>query len=45
LVLEEDSDKTIWPKVVVGSHGTIIEYEDGRVEFLSDWKALKRELR
>lgn len=40
----EDSDKTIWPKIVVGSHSTRTEYEDGRVEFVSDWAALKRDV-
>jgi hypothetical protein len=33
-----------WPKVIVGSHSTRTEYEDGRVEFVTDWEALKRDV-
>lgn len=33
-----------WPKVIQGSHSTRIEYEDGRVEFTTDWEALKRDV-
>lgn len=36
--------KTEWPKVIVGSHSTRTEYEDGRVEFVNDWEALKRDV-
>ena len=36
--------KEEWPKVIVGSHSTRTEYEDGRVEFVSDWDALKRDV-
>lgn len=34
-----------WPKVIKGSHSTRIEHEDGRVEFYTDWEALKRDVR
>lgn len=34
----------VWPKVTVGSHSTRTEYEDGRVEFVTDWEALKRDV-
>ena len=36
--------KETWPKVTVGSHSTRTEYEDGRVEFVNDWEALKRDV-
>jgi hypothetical protein len=35
---------TTWPKVTVGSHSTRKEYEDGSVEFITDWEALKRDV-
>ena len=34
-----------WPKVTVGSHSTRTEYEDGRVDFVTDWDALARDVR
>lgn len=34
-----------WPKVTVGSHSTRTEYEDGRVDFVTDWEALLRDVR
>lgn len=34
-----------WPKVIQGSHSTRTEYEDGRVEFVTDWEALQRDVR
>ena len=34
-----------WPKVIQGSHSTRTEYEDGRVEFVTDWDALQRDVR
>lgn len=37
--------KSKWPKVIVGSHSTRTEYEDGRVEFVTDWDALQRDVR
>ena len=37
--------KNVWPKVTIGSHSTRTEYEDGRVEFVSDWEALQRDVR
>ena len=33
-----------WPKVTIGSHSTRTEYEDGRVEFVTDWELLKRDV-
>jgi uncharacterized protein YchJ len=45
---EAFSDKVIketWPKVTIGSHSTRTEYEDGRVEFVTDWDALQRDVR
>ena len=36
---------TGWPKVTVGSHSTRTEYEDGRVELVTDWEALQRDVR
>lgn len=34
----------IWPKIIKGSHSIRTEYEDGRVEFETDWEALKRDV-
>ena len=34
-----------WPKIIVGSHSTRTEYEDGRVELVTDWEALQRDVR
>lgn len=34
----------VWPKVIQGSHSTRIEYEDGTVEFTTDWEALKNDV-
>lgn len=36
--------KEKWPKVIEGSHSVRTEYEDGRVEFVTDWDALKRDV-
>jgi hypothetical protein len=36
--------KEKWPKVIKGSHSIRTEYEDGRVEFVNDWEALKRDV-
>lgn len=35
----------VWPKVTEGSHSTRTEYEDGRVEFVTHWEALERDVR
>ena len=32
-----------WPKVTVGSHLTVTEYEDGRTELVWDHDALQRD--
>jgi hypothetical protein len=37
--------KETWPKVTVGSHSVRTEYEDGRVELVTDWEALQRDVR
>ena len=39
------TDTETWPKVIVGSHSTRTEYEDGRVDFVTDWDALARDVR
>ena len=33
-----------WPKVTVGSHLTVTEYEDGRTELVWDHEALQRDV-
>jgi hypothetical protein len=38
-------DTIEWPKITTGSHSTRYEYEDGRVEFNSDWELLSRDVR
>lgn len=42
---EDVVENTVWPKVTVGSHSTRYEYEDGRVELVTDWDALQRDVR
>ena len=42
---KKESSNEVWPKVIQGSHSTRTEYEDGRVEFVTDWEALKRDVR
>lgn len=37
-------ENEVWPKVIQGSHSTRIEYEDGTVEFTTDWEALKNDV-
>ena len=37
--------EAVWPKVTIGSHSTRTEYEDGRVEFVTDWDALSRDVK
>lgn len=37
--------KNVWPKVTVGSHSTRTEYEDGRIDFVTDWEALSRDVK
>lgn len=41
---EEKAAQEVWPKVIQGSHSTRTEYEDGRVDFVTDWEALKRDV-
>ena len=36
--------KEKWPKIIEGSHSVRTEYEDGRVEFVTDWELLKRDV-
>lgn len=42
---KKDDAVTEWPKVTIGSHSVRTEYEDGRVDFVTDWEALKRDVR
>lgn len=35
----------VWPKVNIGSHLTVIEYEDGKTELIWDDEALARDVR
>lgn len=37
--------KEIWPKVIQGSHSLRTEYQDGRIEFVTDWDALTRDVK
>ena len=37
--------KAKWPKVTVGSHLTVTEYEDGRTELVWDDEQLLKEIR
>lgn len=41
----EAKTATNWPKVTVGSHLTVTEYEDGRTELVWDDEALARDVR
>lgn len=43
--IEEEKTKEVWPKVIRGSHSTRTEYEDGRVEFVTHWDELARDVR
>lgn len=45
VTFDEKTKKVKWPKVTIGSHSTRTEYEDGRVEFVTDWEALRRDVR
>ncbi len=42
---KKEETNEVWPKVIQGSHSTRTEYEDGRVEFVTDWDALQRDVR
>jgi hypothetical protein len=37
-------ENSIWPKVTQGSHSTITEYEDGRVDMIWDWDKLNKDI-
>ncbi len=41
---KKTESQEVWPKVIQGSHSTRTEYEDGRVEFVTDWEALKKDV-
>lgn len=41
---KKDDTIETWPKVTQGSHSTRTEYEDGRVDFVTDWEALQRDV-
>jgi hypothetical protein len=45
MVRIKKSTTETWPKVTQGSHSTRTEYENGRVEFVTDWEALQRDVR
>lgn len=46
MVTKKKKDTTeVWPKVIQGSHSTRTEYEDGRVDFVTDWESLQRDVR
>jgi hypothetical protein len=34
----------IWPRVTEGNHTKVIEFEDGRIEMVTDWAALNEEI-
>lgn len=42
---DDTAEQETWPKIIQGSHSTRTEYEDGRVEFVTDWEALKRDVK
>jgi hypothetical protein len=44
-IIPEKRTKSVWPKITIGSHSTRTEYEDGRVEFVTDWEALQRDVK
>jgi len=44
MVTRKKKTSDVWPKVTIGSHSTRTEYEDGSVEFVTDWEALKRDV-
>jgi len=41
---KKKKSKETWPKVIVGSHSTRTEHEDGRVEFVTHWDELTRDV-
>ena len=45
MVRKTKEDSTVWPKVIRGSHSTRTEYEDGRVDFVTHWDELERDVR
>jgi len=42
---QEVTEEVTWPKVTKGSHLTVTEYEDGKVDMLWDEEALARDVR
>lgn len=42
---EKETVTEVWPKVIRGSHSTRTEYQDGRVEFVTHWDELERDVR
>ena len=40
----KESKKELWPKIIRGSHSTRTEHEDGRVEFVTHWDELTRDV-
>ncbi len=45
MVFDEKTKKVKWPKVTVGSHLTVTEYQDGRTSLVWDDEALLRDVR
>lgn len=42
---EIESQKKVWPKITVGSHLTVITYENGKTELVWDDAALLKEVK
>lgn len=49
IILPKEKKKTkskdVWPKIVQGTHLTVITYENGKTELKWDWDALVSEVR
>jgi hypothetical protein len=42
--LIKETSNPSWPKVTQGSHSTITEHEDGRVDMTWDWDKLNKDI-
>ena len=42
---KKTKSKNVWPKIVQGTHLTVITHEDGKTELKWDWDALVSEVR
>ena len=38
------NNQETWPRITQGTHSTITEYEDGRVEMTTNWEVLSQEI-